>query len=160
MSLAIGVCALTLLLAATVGCRDELVGSLLGDTIAVDVRSTDYIAAIATIVLGAAAVTDVLFLGIRERADELATLRATGWDDRALIRLITYEGLAIGIAGSLLGAGLGLAGAASFAGALPASLVQTTLAAVAAGTLAAAAAVIAPAIATRRLPLAPVLAGE
>ena len=123
LSLAIGVCALTLLLAATIAFNDVLVGTLLGDAVAVQVRGTDYVAVVTTILLGVAAVADVLFLGLRERAGELATLEAGGWDDRALGRLVAFEGLWIGAAGAVAGAAAGLAGAAAFAGALPGALV-------------------------------------
>jgi hypothetical protein len=160
LSLAIGVCALTLLLAATIAFHDVLVGTLLGDAVAVEVRGTDYVAVIATILLGVGAVADVLFLGLRERAPELATLEASGWDDRALGRLVTLEGLWIGAPGALAGAGLGLAGAALFAGAMPAALVLTSLGAAAAGTLLAGAAALVPAVWLRRAPTVPLLAGE
>jgi hypothetical protein len=160
VSVAIGVCALTLLLAATVAFHDTLVGTLLGDAIAVEVRATDYVAVAATVLLGAAAVADVLYLGLRERAAELATLRATGWDERALTRLVGYEGLLIGAAGSLLGAALGLAGVAAFTDVLPADLAATAGAAAAAGTALAGLAALAPAAWLRRLPAVPLLAGE
>ena len=160
LSLALGVCALTLLLAATVAFSDTLVGTLLGDAVAVQVRTTDYIAVAATILLGAASVADVLFLNLRERAAELATLRATGWDERALGRLVALEGLGIGAIGGLLGALIGLAGAAIFAGAVPVSLMLTALGTATAGALLAAVAALAPSAWLRRVPLMPLLAGE
>jgi putative ABC transport system permease protein len=46
--------------------------------VAVQVRCVDYVAVAATIALGVTAVADVLFLNIRERAAELATIRAAG----------------------------------------------------------------------------------
>jgi putative ABC transport system permease protein len=160
LSLAIGVCALTLLLAATIAFHDVLVGTLLGDAVAVEVRGTDYVAVITTVLLGVAAVADVLFLNLRERAGELATLEAGGWDDRALGRLVAFEGLWIGGLGALAGAAAGLAGAALFADAIPAALVLTSLAAAAAGILLAAVAALLPAIWLRRTPIVPLLAGE
>jgi putative ABC transport system permease protein len=160
LSLAIGVCALTLLLAATIAFKDVLVGTLLGDAVAVRVRSTDIIAVVATIALGVASVADVLFLNLRERAAELATLTATGWDDRALGRLVALEGLWIGGLGGIAGAAAGLAAAALFAGALPVGLLLTTLAAAIGGTLLAGAAALAPAMWLRRVPAVPLLAGE
>ena len=42
----------------------------------------------ATILLGVGAVADVLYISVRERAGELATLQATGWDDAATSRAI------------------------------------------------------------------------
>jgi len=160
LSLAIGVCALTLLLAATLAFHDTLVGTLLGAAVAVTVRGSDYVAVIAVVVLGLAAVADVLFLNLRERAAELATLEATGWDDRALGRLVAVEGLGIGALGALAGAGLGLAGAALFAGAVPLSLLLVTAGAAVAGTLLAGLASLAPAWWITRLPALPLLAGD
>lgn len=160
LSLAIGVCALTLLLAATIAFNDTLVGTLLGGAVAVEVRSTDYIAVAATVLLGAASVADVLFLNLRERAGELATLRATGWDEAALGRLVGLEGLWIGAVGGLVGALAGLAGAAVFAGAVPFTLVLVALGTAVGGALLAAAAALAPATWLRRASLIPLLAGE
>jgi FtsX-like permease family len=82
----------------------------------------DYVAVAATIALGVMTVADVLFLNIRERAAELATIRALGWPESALGRLVVTEGAALGLCGSLVGAAAGLAGAAEFAGQFPAQL--------------------------------------
>ncbi len=69
----------------------------------------DYIAALLTVGLGAAGVADVLYLNLRERAAELALLRATGWSPRQLATLIAGEGAFLGSTGSILGALAGLA---------------------------------------------------
>ena len=160
LSLAIGVCALTLLLAATLAFHDTLVGTLLGNAVAVDIRASDYAAVTATVLLGVAAVADVLFLNLRERSAELGTLIATGWDDRALSRLVAYEGLWIGCLGAMAGAVIGLGLVAVFAHSLPTALLITTLGAAAAGIAMAGLAGLAPARWLRRAPLVPVLAGE
>ncbi|MGH3299509.1 MAG: FtsX-like permease family protein, partial [Trebonia sp.] len=159
-SLAIGIAALTLLTAVTVTFRGDIVGSLLGNAISVQVRGVDYIAAAATVVLGVLAVADVVFLNITERAAELATIRSFGWRDTTLARLIITEGAAIGITGSLAGAGLGLAAAGSLAGQLPARLIAIAAAAAAAGIIITAAATLLPAALLRRLPAAHLLAEE
>jgi putative ABC transport system permease protein len=160
LSLAMGVCALTLLLGATFAFHDTLVGTLLGDAVAINIRASDYVAVIATIVLGLAAVTDVLFLNLRERSTEFATLTATGWDDHALGRLLALEGLWIGALGAVTGAVVGLAGAALFAGTLPATLLLTTATAAIAGIALTGLAGLAPAAWLRRAPTVPILAGE
>jgi putative ABC transport system permease protein len=159
-SLAVGIAALTMLTAVTVAFRGVVVGSLLGDAVAVQVRSVDYVAAGATVALGVLAVADVVFLNIRERAAELATMRSFGWRDRTLARLVITEGTIIGLAGSLAGAGLGLGGAAWFAGQVPARLLVIAAAAVAAGIIITAAAALLPAALLRRLPTAHLLAEE
>jgi hypothetical protein len=160
ISLAVGIAALTILTAVTFAFRGVVVGSLLGDAVAVQVRGVDYIAAGATVTLGVLAVADVVFLNIRERAAELATMRSFGWRDAALIRLVITEGAIIGVTGSLAGAGLGLAAAAWFAGQLPARLLAIAATAVAAGIIVAAASALPPAALLRRLPAAYLLAEE
>jgi putative ABC transport system permease protein len=160
ISLAGGISALTILAALTFAFRGVLVGSLLGNAVAVQVRGVDYIAVIATVTLGVLAVADVVFLNIRERAPELATIRAFGWPETALSRLVITEGAIIGLAGSLAGAALGLAAAASFAGQLPAALYLIAAAAVAAGVLVTTGSALLPAQALRHLPAAHLLAEE
>jgi putative ABC transport system permease protein len=159
VSLAIGVAALTILTAVTVAFRGVVVGSLLGNAVAVQVRGVDYVAVTATVALGVFAVADVVFLNIRERAPELAVIRTFGWPESALSRLVITEGAIIGLAGSLAGAALGLA-AAQFAGQLPATLYLIAAAAVAGGLLVTTTAALLPAQALRRLPAAHLLAEE
>jgi putative ABC transport system permease protein len=120
----------------------------------------DYIAAGATVILGVLAVADVVFLNIRERAAELATIRSFGWRDSELARLVITEGAIIGVTGSLAGAGLGLAAASWFAGALPARLIALAAIAVLAGVVITAAAALLPAALLRRLPTAHLLAED
>jgi putative ABC transport system permease protein len=159
-SLAIGIAAVTMLAAVTLAFRGQIAGSLLGNAVTVQVRGVDYAAAGATAALGALAVADVVFLNIRERAAELATMRSFGWREGALTRLVTTEGAVIGVIGSLAGAGLGLAGAAWLAGQLPARLLAIAAAAVAAGAVITAAAALLPAALLRRLPAAHLLGEE
>ena len=160
LSLAVGAAALTLLVGITLAFRGVVVGSLLGDAVAVQVRGVDYIAVIATVPLGILAVADVLFLNLRERAAELATLRATGWTETALSRLVVVEGAVLGLTGALVGAALGLAGAAVFAGALPGRLLLVTALVLAGGTAVTALAALVPAQLLRRLPTAALLAED
>ena len=159
-SLAIGVCALTLLSTVTLAFQGQLVGSLLGDAISVQIRPVDFIAAALTVALGALALADVLYLNVRERASEFATLSALGWRDQALAELVSVEGLGMGVAGSVAGAALGLAGAGVFAGHLPGAVVVIALAAVVVGTAIAALATAVPVTLLRRRDSAQTLAEE
>ncbi len=145
LSLAIGICALTLLLAFTLAFRGQVVGTLLGDAIAVQTRRVDYVSAVVTVVIGAAAVADVLYLNIRERVAEFATLRAIGWREATLGRLVTLEGAGMGMTGSVAGAGSGLALAAAFSGSLHAGLIIAAVLAAVAGVVIATLAAILPA---------------
>lgn len=160
LSLAIGVCGLTLLVAVTLAFRGVLVGSLLGDAISVQIRSADYLAVATIVLLGVAGVADVLYLGIRERAAELSTLRVTGWPEAALTRLVTYEGVLIGASGALLGAAAGVAGATTLAGEfVPRTAVIAAVVALVATAIEAVACVV-PTRQLRRLPTAVLLAEE
>jgi putative ABC transport system permease protein len=160
LSLAIGIAGLTVLTAVTVAFRGVVVGTLLGDAIAVQVRGVDYVAIAATVLLGVLGVADVLYLNIRERATELATIRSLGWRESALARLVITEGAAIGLLGSLAGAGFGLAMTAWFAGQVTHRLVAVTVTTAAAGLVITAIAAVVPAALLRRLPAAHLLAED
>jgi putative ABC transport system permease protein len=160
VSLAVGVAALTGLLAVTTSFRGAVVGTVLGDAVAVQVRTADYVAAAATLLLGGLACADVLYLNLRDRSAEIATLRATGWRERQLTRLVALEGAGLGLLGGLLGAAAGLGAAAAFAGRIT---LDMGLVAAGAALLAVAIAVLAslpPAAQLRRLPTATLLAEE
>ncbi|MFC0503458.1 FtsX-like permease family protein [Micromonospora costi] len=159
-ALAIGVAALTLVTAAAYAFRGTIVGSLLGDVVSLSVRGADTAAAAATVLLGAAAVADVLYLNIRDRAAELATLRALGWTDGALARLVGYEGLALGVAGAMTGAAVGLGGAAWMIGGLPGALVLVATLVALGGVLVTSLAALVPTTLLRRLRTARLLAEE
>ncbi len=160
VSLGVGVTALTLLVAVTLAFRGAVVGTLLGNVVTVQVRGVDYVAVAATVILGVLAVADALLISITERAPELATLRAFGWPEAALRRMVITEGALTGLAGSVAGAALGLAGAAIFARQLPPRLFVAAGAAVAAGVLVTCLAALLPAHLLRRLPAAQLLAQE
>lgn len=121
-AVAVGSAGLTGLLAITVTFRGSMVGSLLGDAISLQARRVDYLAVTITLLLAAIAVADVSYLNMRERREDLALLRAVGWTSHQLGRLITVEGLLIGLAGSVAGAVLGLTVTALLAGSIPSSL--------------------------------------
>lgn len=145
------------MLAATFAFQDALVGTVMGEAISVQVRTVDYVAVAAVLALGAVAVGDVLYLNVRERAPELAVLRATGWTDRHVARMIVREGALLGLAGSAVGAAAGVAAAAVFAGEVTPALWVTAATGVVAGTALAAGAAVAPAQLSRRVPVAAAL---
>lgn len=159
-ALAIGVAALTVLAAVTLAFQGTVVGTLLGDAVSVTVRGVDQLAAAATVLLGVVAVADVMYLNVRDRAAELATLRATGWTEAGLVRLIAYEGGLLGLLGAVTGAGAGLGAAAWLVGEVPARLVAVAAGSAAVGVLIAGVAAIVPTVLLRRLPAARLLAEE
>jgi putative ABC transport system permease protein len=160
LSLAVGVMSLTLLVAVTLAFRGAVVGTLLGNVVTVQVRGVDYVAVAATVTLGVLAVADAVVISITERAAELATIRAFGWPESALHRLVITEGALTGLAGSVAGAAAGLLAAAVFAGQLPLLLFAAAGAAIVAGILVTCLAALLPAQLLHRLPAAQLLAEE
>ena len=160
LSLAIGVCALTVLLSITRVFHGAAVGTLLGDAITLQVRGVDYLAVGATIALGALATADVLYLNVRERSGEFAALRAMGWPEAALARVVVWEGLAIGVIGAVVGAVLGVGLTGWFASAVPPQLLVMAGVAGMVGVAVTVAALAIPTVALRRLPTAALLADE
>lgn len=105
-SLFVGVAALAVLIVIHQTFRGGVVGTSLGNVVAIQVRGVDYLAAALTIALGAFAVADVAYLNISERTAEIGTLRSTGWRDSHIQRLFGTEGLLTAAFGAILGAGL------------------------------------------------------
>ncbi|HZR48990.1 MAG TPA: ABC transporter permease [Streptosporangiaceae bacterium] len=110
--LAAGVAGLSVLLAAQASFHRSIGISALSGLVTSTTRDTDLVSAILAVGLGAAAVADVTYLNLRERAGELAALAASGWARRQLGRLLLTEALITAAAGSVAGAAIGLAAAA------------------------------------------------
>jgi len=121
--------------------------------------------ALVALFTGAFLVFSTQALSVVRRRGEFALLRTLGWPARALVRQIVAEGAAIGVVGSVIGAGLGIAAAQAavalfggdlgggyFAGVAPALLLDPAAICgfVALGTLAAAAGSLAPALEVAR----------
>lgn len=159
-SLAVGLSALTMLLAITFAFRGAVTGTLLGEAIAVQARTVDYLAVAFALLLGVVSVGDVLHLNISQRAAELALLRATGWSDSVLNRLIAIEAVAMGAIGGVVGAAMGLTAAALFVGAVSSGLVWCAVVAFVVGLAVSVLSVVVPVAMIRRLPIATLLAQE
>ena len=101
---------------------------------------------------------DVLYLNVRERKHELALLRATGWTEALLARLVLLEALGIALLGTVAGAGLGIAGMTWFAGGASPALVRVTVLVSLAAVIVTLVAGLLPALATDREPSATLLA--
>lgn len=160
IALAVGIAALTMLVAISVAFHNEVIGSRLGDAIAVRVRLVDLLAAIAAVLLGVLALADILYINVRERAAELAALWAAGWTDRALLRLVGYEGLAIGVLGALLGTGIGVLGTLWITGVWSVALAWLAVLVAVGAVLVTVAVALIPAVFLRRFPLSTLLAEE
>ncbi len=131
--LAIGVAALTMLLAITVTYTSDLGSSALGSFVVSQARPVDYLSAALVVILAAVSVADVVYLNQSERASEYAALIACGWRQRHIAQVGLGESAGIGIAGAVTGGAVGLILAALAFGQL-ASVAAVAIAAAAAGT--------------------------
>jgi putative ABC transport system permease protein len=159
-ALAVGIAALTVLIALNLAFDQGVVGSELGGFVANQVRAVDYLSASLAVILGAVSVADVLYINLRERASEFAVLSAVGWRRGHVARVAIGEGAGIGIAGSFGGAVLGLGVAAVILGPDLSLLAVPAVAAFVAGIVVTIVAASIVAATVQRLPLAATLAEE
>jgi putative ABC transport system permease protein len=157
VGLAVGVLALTVLLAARVSFGTSIGDSTLAGLVTSSTRGADLAAALLTVGLSAVAVADLAYLGARERAAELAALAAAGWDRWHLGRLLGTEAALVAAVGSVVGAVAGLTVAGTAFGLSPAVLLAAALAA-AGGILVSVAVTAAVLALTARQPVTAVLA--
>ena len=87
----------------------ELAATLRAST--ADLRSTTGLLAAVALFAGAFLIVNTLSMTVAERARELALFRAAGASRRDVVRIVTLQGLVLGVAGSFAGvvAGVGLA---------------------------------------------------
>ncbi|MGH3497414.1 MAG: FtsX-like permease family protein [Nocardioidaceae bacterium] len=159
-SLFIGVAALAALIAINDSFHGQVTGTALGDVVAIQVRTVDYLAAAITLALGGFAIADIAYLNINERATEIGTLSSTGWTTAHLRRLFATEALTTVALGATAGAAAGVGATAAL---LPISLQPAILgaaAATAAGLAVAALALLAPLANINRLNPAATLTTE
>jgi hypothetical protein len=159
-ALGVGVASLVGLAAISAAFDGAVTGTLLGDAVSVQVRTTDYVAAAIAVLLGAFTVADMLYINIRERSGEYALLHATGWDDSALTRLLLTEAAAMATVGALVGGGVALGAVTAFSGEFPRELALAALGVGAVAVLFTLAAALIPALALRRIPAARLLAED
>ena len=159
-ALAVGIAALTVLLALNLAFAQGIVGSELGGFVANQVRAVDYLSAALAVALGAASVADVLYINLRERAAEFAVLSAVGWQRGHVARVALGEGAGIGVAGSILGVAIGAGAAALILGPDLSLLALPAAVALVAGIIVTVIAASAVAASIRRLPLVASLAEE
>lgn len=158
-ALAIGVAALTSLVAIQRAFEGVLVDTLLGNAISFQVRGPDLAAITLLIGLAGISIADVLYLSLRERSAEIGTLRTLGWGDRHLGRLIATEALLLGVTATGAGAALGVLVAAQLAIPLSTALAAAALA-VAGGVAISVLATVLPLLHLRSLAPATALARE
>jgi hypothetical protein len=159
-ALGVGVASLVGLAAISAAFDGTVTGTLLGDAVSVQVRTTDYVAAAIAVLLGAFTVADMLYINIRERSGEYALLHATGWDDSALTRLLLTEAATMATVGAVVGGGVAIGAVTAFSGIFPRELALAALGVGAVAVLFTLAAALIPALALRRIPAARLLAED
>jgi hypothetical protein len=157
--LAVGILALTVLLAARVSFGTSIGDSALAGLVTSSTRGADLAAALLIVGLSAAAVADLAYISARERAAELAALEAAGWDRRHLRRLLSTEAALTAAVGSALGAGGGL-GVASDAFGLSPLVVTVAVLAALGGVLVSTVATATVLAVTTRIPVTAALATD
>lgn len=70
-----------------------------------------WIISLVSVAVGGLGVLNTLLMSVSERTREIGTLRAVGWSQGRVLRLILGEGVLISALGGLIGLGLGVAGA-------------------------------------------------
>lgn len=140
--------------------QGAVVGTFLGDAVALQVRAPDLIAAGCLTLLGVVAVATIGFLGIIEDATSYAALQAVGWRDTSLGGALATQAALIGAVGGVAGGALGIGLVAWLVGDLNPATLTVAAAAAAFLILLAIAASLAPAAWLRRLPVARILAEE
>ena len=148
---AVAVTALTEILGIVTAFRGAVVGTLLGSAVTVQVRGADVASVAAIMLLAGVGVANVLFLNIRDRGSELATLRSLGWRDQTLARLLVTEGVILGLIGALVGAIIGSAALTALVGELHRTAVVGALYSLGAGAIVTAVATLPPMLSLRRL---------
>ncbi|MGC4152806.1 MAG: ABC transporter permease [Propionicimonas sp.] len=161
-AIAVGIAAasITLLASIVVAFQGAVVGTFLGDAVALQVRAPDLIAAGCLTLLGVVAVATIGFLGIIEDATSYAALQAVGWRDASLGGALATQAALIGAVGGVAGGALGIGLVAWLVGDLNPATLTVAAAAAAFLILLAIAASLAPAAWLRRLPVARILAEE
>jgi ABC-type lipoprotein release transport system permease subunit len=159
LALALGVCALGVLIGILLGFHGAAVGTLLGDAIAVQVRTPDIVAAGVLAILAFIALADILYLDVHEQAPRYASLKAAGWRDSHLARLVVTQAGLIAVLGGALGSAAAL-GILHLLGALTTQTVLLAIGISIAGVVLSAVIALAPAATLARLHPADFLAQE
>ncbi len=151
----------TIVLASIVAAfNGSVIGSFLGDAVALQVRTPDVVATVLLDVLGLTAVATVLLIAVTEDAPAYAALQAGGWRDTALARILITQAGVIGLLGALIGAAAALATVGVFISAVTPTMIEISVAVILAAVLASALAALIPTAVTLRLPTARILARE
>ena len=159
LSVSLGIASLIVLLSIALAFQGDVVGTLLGDAVALQVRTPDVVAGAFIALLGIVTVVDLLYLDLREQAPKYASLQATGWTDARLMALLVWQAALTGLCGACLGAVGGVA-AVKWLVSVNHDVIKVAALVAIAAVITCAVAALVPALAIRRLPTARLLAEE
>lgn len=160
LSIALAVAALAMLLAIAWAFQGAVVGNLLGEAVALQVRAADLVAGAILAVLGMVCVAMTLSFGAMEDAPDWAVLAATGWPPGHVTRAILTQGAFVGTAGAVLGGAAALVLTSWVTGVSPAAVAAPIVIVSAAIAVASTLAAAIPAAGLRRASIAAILAGD
>lgn len=98
---------LTVLLGASLGLRDYLFGTLLGEYVLLRIEGYHYVMAGISILVAGTTGVDSLLVAAFERRREIGLLKSVGWRSRDVFKLFLFEGVFVGLAGGTIGAFIG-----------------------------------------------------
>ncbi|WP_103108344.1 FtsX-like permease family protein [Brevibacillus reuszeri] len=82
--------------------------SWLGQFVAVEIGQAHYVAMVLALVIAILTTAEIIWQNVMERKAELLLLKAMGWRNGAIFRLILWEGLLCGLLAAFCGLGLGV----------------------------------------------------
>ncbi|MEJ8548722.1 FtsX-like permease family protein [Brevibacillus borstelensis] len=82
--------------------------SWLGQYVAVEIGQEHYVATVLALVIAVLTTAEIIWQNVMDRKAELLLLKAMGWRNGAIFRLIVWEGLLCGLLAAVGGIGLGV----------------------------------------------------
>lgn len=157
LAIAIAVTAVTVLMVINTLFQGMVSGTLLGNSVLLQVRTADIIAGVILTILGLVCLGMTMRFAHLEDASDWAVLAAVGWQPKLITTAILTQGTLAGLIGALIGLGIAIVLAVNLIGTtVAAAIVPAGIVALATAALATATAII-PAVALQRAHLAQTL---
>jgi len=122
LAIAIAVAAVIILVVINTNFQGMVSGTLLGNSVLLQVRTADIIAGVILTILGLVCLGMTMRFAHLEDASDWAVLSAVGWQPRLITTAILTQGAVAGLLGSLIGLGIAIG--------LATRLIDTTIASI------------------------------
>lgn len=83
--------------------KGVLYATWLGEYVALEVGTMHYVAMGVALLIAILTTTEILWQNVNERRSQLAVLKATGWQDKLIRRIVLLEGLLTGLLAGIVG---------------------------------------------------------